>query len=401
MGLSLDDMSDHAVPLTPAVLFGLFGLSGLAVAIRLGMGRATAAPQIESEAGRWPRGSILQLSVLLIVVGHVLDNVQYMFGGAQQIIVALANVKWAGLFLLAYWVLSNRQGYGWLAVILVIEIMLGMTGFFAEFRIVLFVALAAAISARTQLRLSNVLLAGILTVVMLFTAVFWSAVKQDYRDYLNRGSGAQIVLQSLEDRISYIGAKASTFSSEEFAYGFERLLERLSYVDYLSVTIANVPTAIPHENGIRLGSAIWHVLTPRIFFPNKPPTPLDTEATAYYTGLKLDMSYDTSISIGWLGELYIDLGFSGAIAVTALLGLLYGRAYRALCDRRGPSRLINLALCATVALPLASFGTALIKMIGSVVISFAAAWALQRFIFPHLRSWGPSRSLPIAGVNSN
>ena len=57
-----------------------------------------------------------------------------MSGGARQIVLALSGIRWAGLFVLAYATLRLRSGLRWLVTVVAIEIALGMTGFFADFK---------------------------------------------------------------------------------------------------------------------------------------------------------------------------------------------------------------------------------------------------------------------------
>jgi hypothetical protein len=215
--------------------------------------------------------------------------------------------------------------------------------------------------------------------------VFWSAVKADYRAFLNQGTGAQVVLQPLDERLSYLANKAAEFDGQQFAIGFETLRSRLSYIDFLAATMERVPAVLPHEDGAHLGAAVRHVLTPRILFPDKQDLVSDTTITAYYTGLnKDDKNGNTSISIGYLGELYIDFGISGAVLAVFVMGLAYGRCYRAIRDHPRTPAFVNYGLCMMVALAFVSFETSLIKTVGRVIMVLAAALVLQRRVWPTL-----------------
>ena len=95
----------------------------------------------------WPFRRILTLALVAIIVGHAFDLVSGRSGGARQIVLALSGIKWAGLFVLAYSTLRLRRGLRWLAGVVAIEIVLGMSGFFGDFRLVLFVLFGAAMAA--------------------------------------------------------------------------------------------------------------------------------------------------------------------------------------------------------------------------------------------------------------
>jgi hypothetical protein len=382
---SLQDLADFNSNLEPAALFGLAGVAVLALGLRMGVRNAPAARR-DSSIGGWSFKRVLSVALVTIVFGHVLDLVAERSGGARQILLGLSGVKWAGLFILAYCIFDRRRGLRWLVAVVTIEIILGMSGFFAEFRLTLFVLLGAAIAAHRTLggRGIVVLTAGV--VLTVFLAVFWSSVKESYRYFLNQGTGEQVVLQSFDDRLAYLANQATEFNEQRFADGFQRLLGRLSYIDFLAATMERVPQVLPHEGGALLGMAILHVLTPRILFPNKLDPPSDTRVTAHYTGLEAAVwaNESTSISIGYLGELYIDFGVMGALFAVFLIGLAYGRCYRMIRDHAHMPTFVNYGLCMMVALTFTTFETALIKLIGSLVMVLVAALVLQRVVWPVL-----------------
>jgi hypothetical protein len=127
-------------------------------------------------------------------------------------------------------------------------------------------------------------------------------------------------------------------------------------------------------------------MTPRILFPDKPEVLSDTVVTAYYTGVEsvLSNTEDTSISIGYLGELYIDFGIVGALIAVVLIGFAFGRLYRAIRDYSQVPTLINYGFCMMLALSMSTFGIALIKLIGGFVMVAAVAMVSQRVIWPVL-----------------
>jgi hypothetical protein len=386
-GTSLQDLSDFDANLEPAALFGLAALTALAVGLRWGTGRART-PSTNLTIESLPFSRILAVALAAIAFGHALDIVSAMVAGARQIALALSGVKWAGLFILAYSTLRLRRGVPLLAGVVVFEIVLGVSGFFADFRLVLFVLLGAMLATYGTLRARGIVTLAAGAALTLFLGVFWSSVKKDYRSFLNQGTGEQVVLQPLDERLSYLASEAAEFDSEQFAEGFDNLLARLSYIDFLAVTMKRVPEAIPHEDGARLAEAVLHVLTPRVLFPDKSELRRDTEVTAYYTDVADAVRADerTSISIGYLGELYIDFGIGGALLAVFLMGIASGRCYRAIRDHPGAPAFFNQGLCMMVALALATFDTSLTKLVGGFVMVVAAALLLQRWIWPALIS---------------
>jgi hypothetical protein len=143
-----------------------------------------------------------------------------------------------------------------------------------------------------------------------------------------------------------------------------------------------VPSIIPHESGARTFQSIIHILTPRFIFQSKDVLVSDTVVTRYYTGLDYygANTDNVSISIGYLGELYIDFGYFGAICGALIFGLVIGLAYRAAIFHKKTATISNFALACLLILPLYAFETALIKIIGSIITIIIAIFVTQRFV---------------------
>jgi hypothetical protein len=143
-----------------------------------------------------------------------------------------------------------------------------------------------------------------------------------------------------------------------------------------------VPAATPYEDGRLTLGVLQHIATPRILFPDKPPLPNDTEITARYTGLRLDSSGTSSVSIGYLGELYVDFGKFGALIAVGIMGSLAGLAYRRIRDYGNGPVLLVAGLCMMIMLPLAYFGQPYPKTVGASVFSTAIAFVILQAFLP-------------------
>lgn len=387
----LQSLSLFGGDLEGAALFSLAAICALAVGMKLGAGRQQHQNRLlREEAAAWPASRILALTGAAILLGHALDIVAGFVAPARQILLALGGVRYAGLFVLTYWCLTRKRAYGYLAAFLAVEIVAGMTGFFADFRGAVLTVAIAALSARPTIRPGNIAIMVAVGVLILNVAVFWSAVKVGYRDYVNLGSGAQIVAVPITDRIDYLTSQLGEFDAIQFHNGLERLVDRHSYIDFLANALTYVPRVQPHEGGARLWQTVVHILTPRVFFPNKPPLPNDAVVTAKYTGLPIGNNPNVSISLGYVGELYVDFGYIGATIATFVLGLLYGFGVRYILKLSSGSRLFIYGLCVTSALVISSFETALIKLVGGVVMSIAATIVIGRFMLPR---FAPARRM--------
>jgi ABC-type thiamin/hydroxymethylpyrimidine transport system permease subunit len=125
---------------------------------------------------------------------------------------------------------------------------------------------------------------------------------------------------------------------------------------------------------------------PRIIFPNKAPLPSDTDIMAKYSGLRNVWDANTSISLGYLAELYVDFGIIGAVFAAGIIGALIGAACRYLQSRKHASVLLVAGVCIIPSLAIGYFGQAYAKFIGSFVFALAVAVFVQVAVIPGLYS---------------
>jgi hypothetical protein len=178
------------------------------------------------------------------------------------------------------------------------------------------------------LRGRRLLLLASAAVVLVLLASTWTAIKSDYRAFLNQGFQTQEVLVPVEERVGKLQDLVAGFDVQQLAEGFETMIMRVSYVQFFALTIKNVPEHLPYEDGALWGGALKHVVTPRLLFPNKPAID-DSERTSYYTGVTVaGAEQGTSIGIGYFGESYIDFGPVLMFVPILLLGVAYGLIYR-------------------------------------------------------------------------
>ena len=259
-----------------------------------------------------------------------------------------------------------------MVAVVALEVASGLTGFFADFRGTFLVVFLAAVAARPNFKLGSVALATAVAFVMVIVGIFWSSMKGEYREW-GSGRDGQSITKSLPERIEYISNEVLAFDSKQFDKGLDALVSRLSYVDFIAATLVRVPEIIPHQDGRQLAEAFYHVVTPRALFPDKPPVPDDSTVTEYYTGIHIPGD-NTSISIGYVGELYIDFGFMGSILAAGLLGFGVGLSARRIALHPGNGPIVTYAALIAISLPLNIFETALIKLVGASVTGILAAW---------------------------
>ncbi|MFZ4687476.1 MAG: hypothetical protein ACOYMK_17950, partial [Hyphomonadaceae bacterium] len=381
LGVPLNDLADRAPELETATYYGLAAGVMLSIGFRLALDfgkRRFRLRGLLAEAQALPFTAVASAAFGLMIAGYVFATASVFAGPARELFNSIAALKSAGLFILAYWCLARRQNLPILAAVVGADVLYGMTGFFADFKNSILTLLIAAIIARPRLGRGSVMAAGAAAGLILLVAIFWSAVKTDYRVMVNQGSGAQVILVPLEERADYILKAMGEFGPDDLSRGFNALVARHGYVEYLAQTMSYIPASAPHENGAITLSAIRHITQPRIFFPNKPPLPSDTEVMARYTGQQNVWDANTSISIGHVGEIYVDFGFWGGLVAMMMLGGLIGFFVRTIADAQRTPDLLKAGLCIVAILPLAYFGNAYVKLIGTTTFCAIITFGLLR-----------------------
>ena len=394
-GVPLIDLSELGADLTSSAIFGSVALMALAVGMYAGMAGSdrSVLSRLQGDVANWTSREMLTVGLGLVIGGHLATAGAYFVNGLSEIMLALSNATYCGLFVLVYFTLRTGRLAWAVGAIALLEIGFGMTGFFGTFKTTLFTLGLAVMCAQHRFKPQTVIAVGLILVPALFLSVFWSSVKRDYREFMNNGSETQSVQQPMSARLDFLNGRLQTFDRDKFNDGFITLLDRVSYIDFLAATLDYVPANIPHENGRRTFAAVTHIFTPRIIFTSKPPLESDTIVTAKYTGLVFTNTTYASISIGYLGEAYIDFGWYGACVFMLIYGAIIGFLVRVILRYEKISMILNAGLAAMVVIPICYFEEALIKAVGGATATVIAAFLLQRFVLPSvMKSLMASRS---------
>lgn len=305
-----------------------------------------------------------------------------------QVYFAMASMRFALVF--AVFTHGWRQ-LSWRPIIILVllfEVGVGFLGFFANFRLPLYVFALALATAGYRPTLRQWVGFAVVFTLTVYLGVVWSAIKMDYRDRISGGLGhrTQEVRVSVEERAESFLELLGTVDGRVLADGAEALVTRLSYVEYCAYVLDYVPSVVDFERGKLWGRAITHVLVPRMFFPDKEPLPDDTAVTERYTGLNLGSGSGTSISIGIVGESYIDFGLLGPIAMGFLFGIMIGFGYRFFIVQRHYGVLAQ-GIAVSMCLTFGSIEAGPAKTLGGFLSLFLISAVTWRLFLPPLWPW--------------
>jgi hypothetical protein len=393
-GLALDDL-DHRlislqggqtqVYLEPATWLTLAGLLAVSLGMRLAAGPPTGQKMLGTFAAATANISpnrAFAACILSMAAASFIESFLFLLPGLSQPLLALANLHWVIVYIFTYVVLTQQRGYAALALIFTMELGVGFLGFFSEFKTVLVVMLLAALSIPMALRGRRLWVAGAIVALMVVFGTVWSAIKVEYRDFLNQGTKDQVVLVSKSQQIEELGRLLGDFDRDRFAQGAGDLVRRLTYVYFFSEAMQMVPKFIPHEEGALWGDAIYRTLVPRLLDPDKTAID-DSERTAEYTGLQIiGGDHGTSVSMGYVAESYIDFGPIFMMLPLCLWGSLVGYAYRSFTWAK-PHALFSYGCVTIVVLMNASvLEQSNAKMVAGVVMSWLVMYFAHKYGAP-------------------
>jgi hypothetical protein len=311
---------------------GLVSIVALAVGIRLGyeyLARRTTLRPIDEPV-------VSTTSLWLVYAGSLgatatLQTLAWQYPMLTQPILALTFARLAILYLLLRRLVAPEFNVVALAGVVVLEIVLGLTSYFAGFREPLVLATLAVLEVFDRRKAAHWATAGVLFVSASLLGLLWLGVRVEYRrDFAD----IEMFEESREMRLARLQELTRGWwkqDSHEFWWNLDELMDRLWTVYYPALAIARVPDTLPHTDGALMKAALMHVLMPRVLFPDKPPLPSDSDMVRQYSGVWVAGADEgTSIAFGYVAESYVDFGVPMMFVPMVVWGCFLGVSYRTL-----------------------------------------------------------------------
>ncbi|MFL5616090.1 MAG: hypothetical protein ACJ796_20660 [Gemmatimonadaceae bacterium] len=371
-----------------AIWLGLAGVLSLSVGMRLGVRKLP--PPITTEVDEQLRTlSVDRLFALYIAwasFAAVLPYLVWRLLPIAQLLFAIGSLKWVFYILLGYATLRRRSKVIYFALATVIEFVAGI-GFFSGFKTVFLICALVILSGHVRVNLRMLLAGTVVAAVLLLSGLGWMSIRDEYRAFLNQGTGKQVVLVSPTEQVTEFAGLVSNLEPEDLRGSVERMFQRLAYVDYFAAVLDYVPRQRPFENGALLWRSLKHILVPRFLDPSKDILESDSEITMRYTGLSVaSADQGTSIGIGYMAEGYVDFGAYGMLILVLICGFTWGKMYSWLLSHAGISA-TGFALGTTLLIDASQFEIAEIKLLGGMVAEFLVLAIVLRFLMPGLHRW--------------
>jgi hypothetical protein len=313
----------------PMVLLGLGCCLALAAGIKVGLfTRKPPDPDVPRPGFAFGFSLLVIAYVASIFVEGSLLAIAPSYPTIRQILTTLDTARLGVLFLLLRRLCSPKPRWSLIAAVVGIEVTLGITGFFAGFREPLVLAALAVLEVFDRRNRQHWVAVTVSVLAAVTLGLVWMGIRGQYRrDY----SELDQFNQSRSARINRVRDLAGAFLNADPAdmWGTaDALVERLWAVYYPALALERVPKVLPHTGGAILGAALTHIVTPRVFFPDKPELPSDSDSVRKYSNVHVaGRESDTSIAFGYSIESYIDFGVPLMFLPVFAFGIFVGAAY--------------------------------------------------------------------------
>ncbi|WP_299778186.1 hypothetical protein [uncultured Formosa sp.] len=298
--------------------------------------------------------------------------------GLNTILMAFSKLKW-GVFLWAY-VYANyyKRDLKLLYLVILVEILIGFTGYFSSFKDIIIITFIGMLSVVYQIDTSKLLKFFMLGIVTLMLGLVWTSVKFQFRDYLS-GGGGQKVIVSQSDGVNKMISLLEDLTLEDMDDAVDDLLDRISYIEFFSITLDNVPDKIPYQDGDIFTNAVSFYFKPRIFFPNKGIID-DSAHTNKYTMLGLMGGGKASHSIGYMTDAYIDFGPINMFPFLVFLGAIFGYVINLFFNK---SKTIFWAVIFIIPFYflISVYSFNMIKVMGNMITYFVPVYLMRNILY--------------------
>jgi hypothetical protein len=357
----------------------------LAIAFRVVLGNLRGPTREFAEAHKhWQQRDLLMLYIGGVVFSMICGTAAKFVPALDQPFEAAAHFKILAMSMVFATVMATGQGRNFMIAVFVIEVLSGFGGLFSDFKGGFIFLAVSAFMVRIRWSGTMAIVTVALACVMLVMAVWWTAVKTDFREFATASSDSQNIKVDLGSRMGYLGNKASgdiDWSTASYA-----LLIRLSYVDIFGSVIGVQAVAPEPRYFGQWQDALDHIAKPRFLFPGKPALS-DTEVFIRLARGNASEAFrsGTSISVGYVAENFVDMGFPGMLVGIFALGVMTAGICRYFMTRQLPWMVREgtvLAIIYTIGHD--GVEISLPKILGSMYMSLGVWAIMARWGFPYI-----------------
>lgn len=322
---------------------------------------------------------VLNIYIASFFVSVFLRGVVFIIPGLSQLIGAFLQIKLAFIFLLIFSTYVNNEKKHTMILIFSIEVILSFFSIFSSFKDIL-ITIIVSITFFKLLENKKILLNALVTaIVCMYIFFLWQSVKGEYRAYITGGKRNQEIVVGQQEALFKLWdllKNANLTSNPRLWYS---TVDRISYIEFFSQAVDNVPSYIPFERGTIWKENILHILQPRIFFPNKKSIDDSQLVNKYCTQRVAGASSGVTFSLGFLAESYIDFGRVFMYVPIFIVGWLMGFIYKKIVYQ-SVNVVWGFAMVTPLWFNITCSGTAGTKVLGFLIMYYIAFYLYKRYL---------------------
>jgi hypothetical protein len=344
--------------------------------------RPTNFVELTRLAHTYSLSKLFSIFIFIFIAFIFLRGIMFLIPGLTQIIAGILNFKSVLIYFIFLISIIQKQ-YKILVWILIMETLLGLTGFFSYFKQPYFLLFLAYFTVNHKISWSAVKYIVPISFFFLMLVLIWTAIKTDYRKSINNFSGTMVVNVSITEQFDILVENVSRVNQEMLGNAVEAAVNRLSYVDFFGQVIDYVPLNKDYEYGKLWYGALTHVFKPRILFPDKEILD-DSIRTTEYTGIyRPGLDKGASIGLGYYTESYIDFGVFFMFIPLFFLGTFYGFIFKYLINN-SYNLILVYSIIVSILLLSYQFEIRNDKLIGGIVSNFIIIMVINRLFLNKL-----------------
>lgn len=372
-----------------ALIFASLGLLVMAIVINKGVS-GLQIYQDESFLKTSKHINEKKLLILYLFSTLFLSSIGFIFGttsGFAQVLVTVSSLKWLFFMWYACLVWINKKNKLILLLLLGYEFTSGIYSYFSSFKDVIYFAIIISLTFIKQITFRQIIYLILTASFLIALLLVWSAIKGDYREFLNGGQRQQIITVSKEQAFSRIGENIQKIDSRRLEVAMNLSLYRLQYLYHLAIVMDRVPKVIPYQEGKIWWENVSFVFTPRILFPDKPIYEATVKTNKYtgfhYAGLKKGASF----SLGYFADSYVDFGYIGMFVPLILMALFVVLIFRTFYKMDQLDLLFRFSIINVTLYNFTNFESDGLFLFGRLLTNFLVFWALSKTLFPVIQKW--------------
>lgn len=389
MNLSNKGMDGLSANGDNAYFLSLIGLFVMAAASSIVVGRLKFYEYNDFEVS----ASVInqrKLLILYIISTTFLSGIGFILGntsGFTQILVTVSSLKWVFLLWLGYVIWVKNTHRIWLVGIVLYEFIVGLYSYFSSFKEVIFFVIILSLTFVVVIKFNQFIRLTFIGIALFGLLITWSAIKGEYRNFLNQGSRQQVVSVSREEALTKVSEQVGKLDLDKYQKALAYTAYRVQYVYHFALAMDRVPNVMPFQNGQVWGENISYVLTPRILNPNKKLYNASEKASKFTGKRFAGLKEGSSFSLGYFADAYVDFGPIGMFIVLIAMSIFTGVVYRVFYNMTELNLFLRYSIISVSLYSFASFESDGLYMFGRLLTDFIVFYFLARFVFPSIQKW--------------